>query len=142
MNIKTLNAHLRLLGPAPEGMKWRMVKVGEKMPAAYDAVDVDESLGGGGRYTNHGICENPDKIYTRHSRVFPNMRLWHLVPAPAPAWRADPLEVTHSILPVEELRRESVDGIIADFIKTVSDEKTFRAYLRKAKKGLTEADYD
>ena len=59
-----------------------------------------------------------------------------------PAWRKDPLEVTHSILPVEELRRESVDGIIADFIKTVSTEKQFRAYLKAAKKGLEPHDYD
>lgn len=76
-----------------------------------------------------------------------NREYWHLEcvahqPRISRPWRKDPLEVTHSILPVEELRRETVDGIIADFIKSVSDEKTFRAYLRKAKKGLTEADYD
>lgn len=59
-----------------------------------------------------------------------------------PAWRTNPLDVVHKCLPTMDLRRETVDGIVADFIKTVSDEKTFRAYLRAAKKGLTEADFD
>ena len=71
-----------------------------------------------------------------------NARLKLLGPASSRPWRKDPLEVARSILPVEELRRESGDGIIADFILTVSDEKTFRAYLRKAKKGLEPHDYD
>lgn len=141
MNIETLNAHLRVLGPAPKGKKWKMVNVGDKIPKSYDVTDVSRDLGGGGEYKNHGIASD-GQTYERHSSVFPSMRLWHLVPAPPRPWRKDPLEVTRSILPVEELRRETVDGIIADFIKTVSDEKTFRAYLKAAKKGLTEADYD
>lgn len=129
MNIKTLNAHLKLLGPAPKGKKWRMVKTGEKIPASKYVVPSngtirDAQIVGEVRGRNDGYAE-----------------WWYLVPSPRP-WRKDPLEVTRSVLPVEDLRRETVDGIIADFIKTVSDEKTFRAYLKAAKNGLTEADYD
>ena len=137
MNIETLNAHLRLLGPAPKGKKWRMVKAGEILEVGDMRCDPSDDnykarTGMAGQILSiESACE-----------AYPNARYWRLVPAPAPAWRTDPIEVTRFILPVEELRRETVDGIIADFIKTVSDEKTFRAYLRKAKKGLTEADYD
>ena len=132
MNIKTLNAHLKLLGPAPAGKKWRMVKEGEILQNG--DLRTDPFLGDYKRPTN--MEGRPMK----QSFAYPESRYWRLVSLPA--WRTDPLEVAHEILPVEELRRETVDGIIADFIKTVSDEKTFRAYLRKAKKGLEPHDFD
>lgn len=131
MNIKVLNAHLRLLGPAPAGMKWKMVMRGEVIPAGKfvtPSLNKIQDTGIVGQTRNvqkgDGYCE-----------------WWYLVPAPRP-WRKDPLEITRSILPVEDLRRETVDGIIADFIRTVSDEKTFRAFLKAAKKGLEPQDYD
>ena len=136
MNIETLNAHLRLLGPAPKGKKWRMVKAGEILEVGDMRCDPSDDnykarTGMAGQILSiESACE-----------TYPNARYWRLVPAPSPAWCTDPLEVTRSILPVEELRRETVDGIIADFIKTVSTEKQFRAYLKAAKKGLEPQDF-
>lgn len=137
MKIETLNAHLRLLGPARKGFKWRMVKEGEILEVGDMRCDPSDD-----NYKNPTGQAGDVLIHRIVCNTNPNARYWRLVSAPAPAWRTDPIEVTRSVLPVEDLRRETVDGIIADFIKTVSDEKTFRAYLRKAKKGLTEADYD
>lgn len=133
MNIQTLNAHLRLLGPAPKGKKWRMVKEGEILEVGDMRCDPSDN-----GYKASTSAAGEILHIKSGDMTFPNARYWRLVPA----WRTDPLEVTHSILPVEELRRETVDGIIADFIKTVSTEKQFRAYLKAAKKGLEPHDYD
>ncbi len=118
--------------PAPAGFKWKMVARGEVVPAGKLVVP------------SRGVIRDANWVgATRHNRDGSGRsEWWYLVPAPALAWRNNPLEVVHKCLPTNDLRRETVDGIIADFIRTVSDEKTFRAYLRAAKKGLTEADFD
>lgn len=132
MNIKTINAHLKLLSPAPNGKKWKMVRVGEILSAGDTLISSGRKFGPTSR---EGQVIAPDEYQDKFCA-----RYWRLVPALA--WSDSPLNITHDILPTANLRRETVDGIIADFIKTVSDEKTFRAYLKAAKKGLEPHDFD
>ncbi len=81
MNIKMLNAYLKLLGPAPKGMKWKMAKVGETFKEGMKAVDVKEELGGSGEWIS-GIHDNDIGKVNRGGigQVFPHMRYWGLVP--------------------------------------------------------------
>ena len=39
MNIKTLNAHLKLLGPAPKGFKWKKTRPNETIQRGKCIVD-------------------------------------------------------------------------------------------------------
>lgn len=77
MNIKMLNAHLKMLGPAPKGMKWKMYKHGEKMSAGGKVLDIPKEMGGGGHYE---AITMDGSIANNKCSIYPHMRFWHLVP--------------------------------------------------------------
>ena len=135
MNSQTRAAHLKLLGPAPAGMKWVALKKGDKIPRSYKVVDVAEPLGGG-EYISNGVgSDGVGETYQAKSKSYPHMRFWHLVPKPT---YFDALATFRRIMgaTLEDLDRDHADAIVADFIGRNCRKEDFVAYVKAAKKGL------
>lgn len=133
MNSQTRAAHLKLLGPAPKGQKWVMLKTGDKMPSHYTATDIRPPLGGG-EYVSRGECY-VEEVYKADSSMYPHMRFWHLVPK---STYFDALATFRRIMgaTLEDLDRDHADAIVADFIGYHCRKEDFVAYVKAAKKGL------
>lgn len=135
MNSQTRKAHLKLLGPAPAGMKWVALEKGDKVPRSYKVVDVAEPLGGG-KYISNGLGGDGE-TYQAKSVSYPHMRFWHLVPVSKPTY-FDALATFRRIMgrKLEDLDRDQADAIVADFIGHHCRKEDFVAYVKAAKKGL------
>lgn len=122
MNIKLLNTYLKQLPRPAKGFMWKMVKEGECIKE--------------GMFTAPGMESATKTVLVGHPRGCGggDGEFWYLVPRPVQKWRKSPLDIFNEQLSHYDLGVEAGDAIISEFIREISTEKDFRAWLNKKTK--------